>query len=113
MPRLYRNFLSKNRKGRLIAALSQSGLLPGLEDLNVLGLPALGALGHFELHGLAFLQALEAARLDGREMHEDIFAILAADESEALGVIKPLHCSLFHFVVLFFALNFAVNLSRL
>jgi hypothetical protein len=30
-------------------------------------------------------------------MHKDIFAILTRDEAEALRVIKPLHCSLFHF----------------
>ena len=35
-----------------------------LERLDVLSLPALGALGHVELHCLALLQALEAARLD-------------------------------------------------
>jgi hypothetical protein len=29
-------------------------------------------------------------------MDEDIFAALAADESKTLGVVKPLHCSLFH-----------------
>jgi hypothetical protein len=32
-------------------------------------------------------------------MHENIFAILAADEAKSLCVVKPLHCSLFHFVV--------------
>src|SRR3954451_10207459 len=37
---------------------------PGLECLNVFRLPALGTLGHIELHRLALLQALEAARLD-------------------------------------------------
>jgi hypothetical protein len=34
-------------------------------------------------------------------MHEDILAVLAADESIALGVVKPLHCSCFHDVALF------------
>jgi hypothetical protein len=29
-------------------------------------------------------------------MHENILAILAADESVPLGVVKPLHCSCFH-----------------
>jgi hypothetical protein len=29
-------------------------------------------------------------------MHKDILAVLAADETKPLGVVKPLHCSLFH-----------------
>jgi hypothetical protein len=33
----------------------------GLERLNIFSLPALGTLGHFELHALAFLQALKTA----------------------------------------------------
>src|SRR5436309_2527412 len=66
-----------------------------LDSGNVLRLPAFGALGHVELHGLAFLQALKAASLNSGEMHENVFAILTADEAVALGVVKPLHCSLF------------------
>src|SRR6266403_3170925 len=66
-----------------------------LDSSNVLRLPALGALGHVELHGLAFLQALESARLNSGEMHENVLAILTADEAVAFGVVKPLHCSLF------------------
>src|ERR1700690_1490755 len=66
-----------------------------LDRGNVLRLPAFGAFGHVELHGLAFLQALEAASLNSGEMHENVFAILTADEAVALGVVKPLHCSLF------------------
>jgi hypothetical protein len=29
-------------------------------------------------------------------MHEDVFAILAAEKSITLSVVEPLHCSLFH-----------------
>jgi hypothetical protein len=72
-----------------------------LQRLDVLGLPALGSFNNVELHRLAFFQAAKAVRLDRREMHEYIFAILAADESKALGVIEPLHCSLFHDVAVF------------
>jgi len=68
----------------------------GLDSLNVFGLQALGAFGDAELHRLALLEALESARLDGREMHENVFARLAADKAVALGVIEPLYCSLFH-----------------
>src|ERR1700722_499308 len=67
----------------------------GLERLDVLSLPAFGALGHVELHGLALLQALETACLNRREMYENVFAGLAADKAVAFGVIEPLYCSLF------------------
>src|ERR1700680_4305748 len=56
-----------------------------LDRLNVLSLPALGALGDIELHGLAFLQAAEAARLNRRKVHKDILAILTAYKTIALG----------------------------
>src|SRR5579862_7254102 len=67
-----------------------------LDALDVLSLPALGAFDHVKLYLLTFLQAAETAGLNGGEMHEDILAVLAADESIAFGVIKPLHCSCFH-----------------
>src|SRR5581483_2616537 len=67
-----------------------------LDGLNVLSLEALRSLGHAELHGLAFLEGAEAARLDGREVHENVFAALARDETVTLGVVEPLYCSLFH-----------------
>jgi len=54
-------------------------------------LPAFGAFGHVELHGLAFLQALEAASLIARNAR-NVFAILTADEAVALA-------SLNHFTV--------------
>jgi hypothetical protein len=44
-------------------------------------------------------------------MHEDILAVLAADETVALGVVKPLHCSCFHDVALFLFLDVALKLS--
>jgi hypothetical protein len=69
--------------------------LSGLQRLNVFSLPAFRPLGHVELHGLALLQALEAACLDRREVHKNILAILTADEAVAFGVIEPLYCSLF------------------
>src|SRR5579864_924863 len=65
------------------------------ERLYVLSLQTLGALRHFELHRLALLQALEAARLDCRKMHKNIFATLTANEAVAFGVVEPLYCSLF------------------
>src|SRR5438093_5974285 len=67
-----------------------------LEHLHVLCLKALGAFHDVELYPLTFLQATETVAADGREMHENVFASLTADEAEALGVVKPFHCSLFH-----------------
>jgi hypothetical protein len=34
-------------------------------------------------------------------MHENVFAILAADKAIAFSVVEPFHCSLFHVFVLF------------
>src|SRR5215208_77439 len=62
-----------------------------LERLDVVGLQALGAALHFELHLLTFLQRLEAGHLDRGVMREQIFAALArGNEAEAFGVVEPL-----------------------
>src|SRR5258708_3572768 len=71
-----------------------------LKRLNVGCLPALGSLNHIELHSLTLLEALEAARGDCGVMCENVFAVLTADEAKPLGIVKPLHCSLFHRVFL-------------
>ena len=76
----------------------------GLQRFNVLGLQTFRSFGHVKLDLLSFLQAAEAACLNGREMHENIFARLTVDEAETFGIVKPLHCSLFH-VLLFSFLN--------
>ena len=77
-----------------------------LERADVLSLPAFGPLGYVELHRLALLEALEAACLDCREVHKYIFATLTADEAVALGVVKPLYCSLFcHLVRVFLSID--------
>jgi hypothetical protein len=73
-----------------------------LERLDVFCLEALRPLYHVKLHRLALLKATESIRLNGREMHENILAGLTADEPEALGVVKPLYCSLFQFVTCFY-----------
>ena len=82
-----------------------------LDALDVLCLPSLGAFDHVKLHLLTFLKAAEAAGLNGGEMHEDILAVLAADEPIALSVVKPLHCSCFHVVACSFVLDVALKLS--
>ena len=67
----------------------------GSEWPYVFSLPAFGALGDVELHGLTLLQALETTRLDGGEMYKNILSALTADEAVAFGVVEPLYCSLF------------------
>jgi hypothetical protein len=52
-------------------------------------------------YSLAFLQAAEAARLNRREMHEDVFAILTADETKPFSVVKTTLLFLFPIVLLF------------
>ena len=61
-------------------------LRPALRSLP----ESLSGLRDIELYLLALLQAAEAARLNRREMHEDILATLPADEAKALRVVKPL-----------------------
>ncbi len=83
-----------------------------LQNLYVFCLEAFGPLNDVELDCLAFLKAPETVRLNCRKVHEDIFAVLAADKSKSLCVVKPLHCSLFHCVVPFsFVLNFLLRRS--
>jgi hypothetical protein len=87
-----------------------SGKVRQLECLNVLSLPSLGTFGHVKLHGLALLQALEAACLDRREVHKNVFAILTADKAVAFGVVKPLYCSLFcHVIHVFLFVDFTLE----
>ena len=83
-----------------------------LDGSHILSLPALRPFGHVKLHGLAFLQASESARLNGREMHENVLATLAADKAIALGVVEPLNCSLFHILVLLFLFESYVGGNR-
>jgi hypothetical protein len=68
----------------------------GLDALDVLCLPAFGAFDYVKLNLLTFLKAAEAVGLNGGEVNENVLAVLAADESIALGIVKPLYCSCFH-----------------
>jgi hypothetical protein len=94
-----------------LAALSPK-IVSGLCRLHILGLPPFGALYYVELHLLAFLQTAESARLNGREVHKHVLAALTADETIALGVVKPLHCSCFHGVARFLFLRYALYQSQ-
>jgi len=89
-------------KGRLFSRpLIEFSVQSGLDAFDVLGLPALGAFDHIELHLLPFLKAAEAIGLNGGEVNEHVLTVLAADESVTLGVVKPLYCSCFHGDALF------------
>ena len=70
-----------------------------LENLYVFSLPALGAALHVEADCLTFLQRTVAVRLDGREMNENVFAVLSLNEAKTLVAIEPLNCSLFHLIL--------------
>src|ERR1700722_6191955 len=96
--------ISKTPDPRLKSGLVGRFLSPsfsrGLDAFDVLPLPAFGALHYVELHLLTSLEAAKPGCLDGGEMHEHIFAILAADKTIALGIVKPLYGSCFHDVAL-------------
>src|SRR5271156_92754 len=57
-------------------------------------LEAFRAFEQIELDSLAFIQRAVAVLLDGREMHEDILAGGALDESVSLRPVEPLHSTL-------------------
>jgi hypothetical protein len=42
-------------------------------------------------------------------MYENILAVLTADEAKPLGIVKPLHCSLFHVRYFLIAIEFAAR----
>jgi hypothetical protein len=67
----------------------------GLEAGYVCGLETLGPASNFKFNRLAFVQRFVPVALNGREMHEYIFAGLALDESKALAGVKPFYGSLF------------------
>src|SRR5690242_15488556 len=62
-----------------------------LGRLHLVGLQTLRALDDVEGNLLAFLQGLESGADDRAEMHEHVFTVFAADETEALGIVEPLH----------------------
>jgi hypothetical protein len=44
-------------------------------------------------------------------VNENVLAILAADKTIALGIVKPLYCSCFHDVAVFLLLKYALELA--
>jgi hypothetical protein len=62
------------------------------DRLDLAGLEAFLALGHFELHALVLCQSLESVALDFAEVREQILtALIGGDEAEALGIVEPFH----------------------
>jgi hypothetical protein len=45
-------------------------------------------------------------------VHKYIFAVLAADKTVSLGVVKPLYCSCFHGVAMFLFVDVALKLWK-
>src|ERR1022692_1660489 len=58
---------------------------------NVRRLRSFWAVGDFELHRVAFLQALVALGSDRAVVYKNVRAVRAPDESVALCVIEPLY----------------------
>tara|TARA_B100001013_G_C24370587_1_gene348019 strand:- start:295 stop:606 length:312 start_codon:yes stop_codon:yes gene_type:complete len=64
-----------------------------LSPHHVLSLEPLGALSDLEFNLIALCQRLESVSLDRGKMNEYVLAPVLLDKSEALAVVKPLHCS--------------------
>src|SRR5918994_1909122 len=88
-------FPEKEKAGR--SRLSEA--LRSLQRLDVRRGRTLLALRHVEGDLLAVLQRLEAGALDRAVMGEQILAaVVRRDESEALGVVEPLHGTCSHVI---------------
>src|SRR5258708_4614661 len=72
-----------------------------LDDADVGRLEALRAAADVELHDLPLLEGAETFGLDGALVTEDVFAAVLLDESKALRIVEPLHCSSSHVPVSF------------
>jgi hypothetical protein len=57
-------------------------------------LRALLALGDLEFHLIAFLQALVALGTYRAVVHENVWALVTADEPISFGIVEPLHSTL-------------------
>jgi hypothetical protein len=90
------------RRGALPERRKAGGNIPRLkksvelQGANFFGLKAFLAFRDFELDALALRQAAEAVGLNGGVMDENVLTALALDKPKTFGVVKPLHCSLFH-----------------
>src|ERR1700719_1160445 len=92
----------------------REGLRTGWRNLcgahDIPRLESLRAFQQIELYGLAFIQRTITVLLDGRKMHEDIFAGGALDESISLRSVEPLHSTLLSHKKTPFALSLRIIL---
>ena len=58
---------------------------------NCIRLRAFLSLDDVEFHIVAFFQSFVAVQLNCRVVNENIWPVVASDESVALGVVEPLH----------------------
>src|SRR5437016_4493916 len=82
-----------------------------LEADNVGSLGALGTIRDFKFNGLAIGEVSVALSLDGGEMHENVGARLALDESKAFAGVKPLYSSLFFQLCFLLFMGYLVPLA--
>ena len=77
--------------------IRQDFRLPSLRSdrFHCIGLQAFLALHDGKADLLTFLETFEALALDGAEMYEYIFPILAADKAEALRIVEPFDGTVF------------------
>src|SRR5579859_4897524 len=80
---------------------------PLSDDADVGSLKALGPSVYVELHDLSFRERSKAVGLNGALMAEDVVSAVLFDESKALCVVEPLHCSNCHDVSFSFFRRFA------
>jgi hypothetical protein len=93
-----------------LAQRAQGGVSDySLQDLYVFSLQTLGAFDYVERHSLAFGEAAKATRLNGGEMDEYVLSTGTAEKAVALRVVKPLHGSLFHWVLPCSFVNFLLR----
>jgi hypothetical protein len=83
-------FTFGHKKSRTLLPGFSYNFLASSGDVDFVCLQALLALHDLEANFLAFGEALEAVALDRAEMHENIRAIVTADEAETLGIVEPL-----------------------
>src|SRR5262245_27282852 len=75
-----------------------------LDLADVRGLEALRSLHDLELDHVTLVEGAKAGHLDGRVVDENIVPVLLRDETEALGLIEPLHGTARHAQLLLFFL---------
>src|SRR5881628_126860 len=88
--------------GLVVELTARARTGPGGSERGLLNLPDVGCLktlraaGDFELHLVTLSEALEALRLDGAVVDEDVLTALLRDEPVTLCVVEPFDLSCRH-----------------